>query len=92
MTSGAIMSETRKKMGISMLSMCKFLDVSPQQILNYEHGDPIPTKRIRSWIRDHSKPEWVRDMARRMLKAKIDELKEMLKEPVRDEEAGMEVR
>lgn len=87
MSPNGIMSEVRKKMGISMLSMCKVLDVSNQMILNYERGDPIPVKRIRTWVTDPSKPEWVREMAHRMLKAKIEELKEMLKEPVGDERA-----
>jgi transcriptional regulator with XRE-family HTH domain len=87
MNPNSIMSDTRKKMGISLFSMCKVLDVSPQMILNYERGDPIPVKRIRSWATDPNKPEWVREMAHRMLKSKIDELREMLKEPVGDERA-----
>lgn len=87
MTANEVMAEVRKKMGISLLSMCKVLDVSNQMILNYERGDLIPVKRIHFWRIDPSKPEWVHEMARRMLEANIEELKELLKEPVGDERA-----
>lgn len=65
-----------------MYEMAQLLDITPGRLQQWEAGDGCRVDRIRAWAMDQKKPQWIRDMARRMIRTEIVNLQSTLKDRV----------